>query len=169
MKSWCVSILLIGALLAGSGCRGKGREISELHRKEAAHLASEAEFALNLKDWTRAEGLMTQVVKLSPDRGAYWVSLGSLRARLNNRSGARDAYKGALEAYEEEARVNARDFDPWLQQVYVLALMSRVDDSRKLLDKVAKRFPEDRNVRAFVEGKQFEAMLADPLFKQMAL
>ncbi|MDO8541730.1 MAG: hypothetical protein Q7S40_14940 [Opitutaceae bacterium] len=170
MKLRQTALILLGiAFLGSSGCGGRRKEVTELQRKEAAHLASEAQFAMNLRDWARAESVMTKVVEVCPDAGPYWVSLGSLRVRIDKRGPARDAYKSALQAYEDEAKKNPKDVEPWLQQVYVLALMGRVDDSRKLLEKMAKRFPESRDVRAFIEGKQFEAMLADPTFKQMAL
>src|SRR5512133_3196165 len=112
-----ILVLMTFALLLGPGCGAK--KITERERKQAANLASEADFAMNLRDWPRAESLMAKVVQLTPDEGPYWVSLGSLRMKQGNRNGARDAYKGALRAYENEAKKDAKDVEPWLQQVYV--------------------------------------------------
>ena len=157
--------------LAGAGCGGKKQEITELQRKEADHLVAEADFAMNMRDWARAEGVLAKATSLVPDNGVYWTSLGAMRVRLGNKAGAKDAYLSALKAYEAEAAADKTksDVEPWLKQVYVLALLGRVSDGRALLDKINQKFPGHRNVRAFVEGKQFDAMLADPLFKQAAL
>ena len=160
--------LAAAAPLAFTGC-GSKKKITELQRKEAAHLVSEAEFALTLRDWARAEGLLAKAVQICPDTGAYWLSLGTTRMRLGQRGPAKDAYQTALEAFADEAATNRSDPDPWLRQAYVLALLGRVDDGRALLDKAAKQFPQDRNVRGFIEGKQLDRLIEQPDFKQVAL
>lgn len=163
-------VLATAALaLVLSGC-GK-KEVSELARKQADHFAAEAEFAITLRDWARAEGLLAQTAALVPGNGVVWTNLGSVRVRLNNKGGAKEAYLKALKAYEDEAAEDKTkaDPEPWLKQVYVLALLGRTNDARALLEKTARQFPGHRNVKAFVERKQFDAMLADPNFKQAAL
>jgi len=170
MKMRLTLWLAAGALvLCASACGRGGKDISEVQRKEAALLVSEAEFAITLRDWARAEAALGKAVDLCPDTGPYWVSLGSVRMRLSNRDGARAAYRSALKAYQDEADADEEDVEPWVQQAYVLALLGRVDEGRALLAKTTKRFPENRALRSFVEGKQFEGMLADPKFKEMAL
>lgn len=156
------------ALAFGTGCRAKKKEVTELQRKEAALLASEAQFAMQLRNWAEAEAALTKAVEKVPDLGPYWVSLGAMRMKLGKRSEARAAYQGALKAFETEAAEDKNDPEPWLQQVYVLALLGRADDGRALLEKIAKRFPDNRNVKLFVESK-FKEMLADPQLKEMAL
>jgi tetratricopeptide (TPR) repeat protein len=157
--------------LAGCGKRGGGStgKITELQRKEAAHADSEAQFAVTLRQWERAEGLYAKAAQLCPDTGPYWVSLGAMRVRLNRREPAKDAYQKALKAFEAEAEKNKTDVEPWLKQVEVLALLGRMDDGRATLEKAAKRFPNDRAVRSFIENKNFDRMIADPMFKQSAL
>lgn len=147
----------------------KKKEITEFQRKEAALLVSEAQFAMSLRNWAEAEAALTKVVEKVPDNGTYWVSLGAMRVRLGKRGEAKSAYEGALKAFEAEAKEDKADPEPWLQQVYVLALLGRTDAGRTMLDKTAKQFPEHRNVKLFVEGKQFDRMLTDPKFKEMAL
>jgi tetratricopeptide (TPR) repeat protein len=161
-------IVLLAVGLALGGC-ARRKQITELQRKQAAQLASEADFAMTLRDWARAESVLAKAVDISPDAGAYWVTLGTTRIRLGKRDAARTAYKRALDAYEGDAAATKTDVDPWLQQVYVLALLGRVNDGRALLEKVAKKFPGNRDVRAFIERKQYDQMLADPGFKEMAL
>jgi tetratricopeptide (TPR) repeat protein len=155
--------------LFASGC-GK-KEVSELQRKQADHLAAEAEFAITLRDWARAEGLLAQAAALVPGNGVVWTNLGSVRVRLNHKGAAKEAYLKALKAYEDEAAADKAkaDPEPWLKQVYVLALLGRTNDGRAMLEKTARQFPSHRSVKAFVERKQFDAMLADPNFKQAAL
>lgn len=174
MKAAALPIALVALVLAGVGCGKRtdaagGNGITELQRKEAAHLDSEAQFAVTMRQWDRAEGLYARAAQLCPDTGAYWVSLGAMRVRLGKRDAAKEAYRSALKAFETEAEKEKTDVEPWLKQVEVLALLGRADDGRALLDKMAKRFPNDRAVRAFVENKGFDRMVADPVFKQSAL
>jgi tetratricopeptide (TPR) repeat protein len=157
----------LGLVLA-SGCKPK--EPTSLQRKEAATLASEAQFALQLKDLPRAEGLLAKASDLCPDTGKYGVDLGSIRVRLGKKDAARAAYQRALKAYEDDAaRPETKDAGPMLQQIYVLGLLGRVDDARAVLLKAQKKYPESRSVRSFIEGKQIDKMIADPSFKLIAL
>ncbi len=163
-----LAAVVIG-LGVGGGCRARKKEITELQRKEAALQASEAQFSLTLRNWAEAETALAKAVTLDPDNGSYWVTLGSMRMKLGKKDLARDAYKGALRAYELEASKEKTDASPSLQQVYVLALLGRVDDARALLDKTAKRFGDQRIVRVFIEEKQLDRLMADPKFKESAL
>lgn len=168
IQPYAFAWLALGLLLPTTGC-GRKKEITEHARKQAAHLTAEAEFAMTLKDWARAESLIRQAVELTPDSGPNWINLGAVRRRMGNRDGARAAYKSALAAYEDEAERDEQNPEPWLQQVYVLALLGRVEDARKTVEKMGKRFPNNGNVRGFVEQKQLDSLLADPRFKDMAL
>eukprot|EP01035_Chromulina_nebulosa_P062448 gene62448-85403_t len=179
MKTRFTWAVVAAGLVLASGCKPKGKEITTLQRKEAATLVSEAQFALQLKDLARAEGLLTKAAELVPDAGKVWVDLGSVRVRLGKKDTARTAYQAALKAYEDEAAAPAdtkggplpagAEAGPWLQQVYVLALLGRVDDARAVLAKAQKKLPESRAVRAFAEQKQIDKMIADPAFKLIAL
>ncbi len=171
-RRWSLRAVASLALLAGlAGC-GAGRpEITEHQRKEADHLVAEANFALTLRDWARAEGLLARAVGLVPDNGEVWTMLGATRVRLGNKSGARDAYLKGLKAFEGEAAAPGakNDPEPWLDQIYVLAVLGRVGDARALVGKMERQFPNHPRVRAFVGGKQFDQLLADPKFKEVAL
>ncbi len=167
MKSLPISIAVAVLLLLEADC-GKKREITSLQRKEAASLLSEAQFALTLRDLARADGLLAKATALCPDAGDSWVSLGSVRMKLGQRDAARTAYKQALTAYEDAAAKNKTDAEPVLQQVTVLALLGRVKEARELADKLPARFPANRSVRMFAEGRKLERLLADPKFKDVA-
>jgi len=171
MKTARTFAVLVGITALGGlapGC-GKPREqISERDRKEAAMLASEAQFAINVREWARAEGLLARTVQLAPNADT-WVALGSARVRLGNKSGAKDAYQKALRAFEDEAAVDEKRVEPWLGQITVLALLGKADASRALVTKAAKRFPTDARLKSLADPKQFEAMLSDPGFRENAL
>lgn len=167
-----IMILLAATALAvgfGAGCPAKKKEITELQRKEAALRASEAQFSLTMRNWAEAEAALAQAVGLDPDNGSYWISLGSMRMKLGRRAAAKEAYQGALRAFEAQAAKDKADSGPWLQQVYALLLLGRTADARSVLHKAEKQFPNQRNVRIFIEDKQLDRMLADPKFKDNAL
>lgn len=160
---------VVAALLLAVGCKPKPKEIPARQRTEAAYAASEAQFAMNLRDYARAEPLFEKAAKLSPDTGDYWLSLGVTRRRQNNKSGAKAAYEKALEAFRDAAKLEPKNADAVLQQVYVLALLGRVDDARKTLDKALKAEPSNRTLRAFADGHQLDNILADRSYKELAL
>lgn len=163
---WIAAVLSVALGLAGCGPAGKVP--TERERKEAAQLASEAQFAVTLKDWARAEKLFVQATALHAD-GAYYLGLGAVRVRQGNRSGAKEAYETAIKSCEFDARQNPKDPEPWIRQAYILAMLGRAEEGRALLGKAEKRFSDNRRMRSFLEGKQFDAMLASPGFKESAL
>lgn len=159
-------------LLAASGCGPQHQfQVTDLQRKEAAHHASEAQFALTLRDYTRVEASLARATALAPDDGKLWVNLGAARIRLGNRDGAKQAYQGALKAYEAafQNQSSQTDPEPLLRQAYVLALLGRKADALKIVNKAAGQFPNHRSVKRFVEEKELEKLAADPAFKEMAL
>lgn len=169
MNSLRLVLLGFVSLLIFAGCKPPGKNITDLQRKEAAHAESEARFAFTMRQWDRAEGLYVQATKLCPDTGAYWLGLGAARIQLGRRDGAKDAYKSALKAFEDEAAARKDEVEPWLKQAHVLALLGRVPEGRAVLEKAAKKFPNDRTVRTYLESKAYDRMVADPTFKQNAL
>jgi tetratricopeptide (TPR) repeat protein len=162
-------VLIAVTLLAFGGCKPKAADITSLQRKEAANLVSEAQFAMSLRDYARAEGLLVKATALEFDNGNYWVSLGSMRVRLGQRPAAKKAYESALGAFEAAYSRDSKLTQPYLQQVYALALLGRVDDARKLLAKIEQKHADDPSVRAFLQGKQLDAMVKSALFKEIAL
>ena len=159
--------IFVSGLVVGCGC-SRDKAVSERDRKEAAHLVSEAEFAMTLRDWPRAEGLFAKATQLSPE-GDYWLSLGAARLRMNNRGGAKNAYEAARKAFEQDAARRNGVAEPWVKQAYVLALLGRKDEGRALIAKAAKLYPNDVKLRALTDAKEFERMVSSPRFKEMAL
>jgi tetratricopeptide (TPR) repeat protein len=169
MKTKRIGIVSTAGFILGLalGC-SQQKEVTERDRKEAAYLASEAQFAVTVREWARAEGLLAKAVKVAPT-GDYWLSLGATRLRLNDRKGAREAYQAALKAFAFDSARKNSVAEPWVKQAYVLALLGRHDESRALLAKAAKLFPKDAKVRALTDSKEFEKMVSSQNFKDMAL
>ena len=162
-------LLLLLGLAVGFTAGCKRKEVTSLQRKQAASLASEADFAISLRDYARAEGLLTQAVTVCPDIPDYWLNLGMMRRRLGNRPGAKAAYEQTLALARDNSRRDAANPMPLLQQVYVLAVLGRVDEARATLAQAQKILPDDRSIRAFVENRDLDRILVTPVFKEIAL
>jgi Flp pilus assembly protein TadD len=157
-------VLAVGVVLAG--CRA--REITSIERKEAANVISEAEFAMTLKDWSRAEGLYAKAVALCPDQGETWTGLGVARMHLHNPSGARDAYKSALAAYRDAIKLDPSDSIPVIRSASLLVILGRTDEARSLVDGAFAKNPGDRRLKNFVEMKGVDKIAADPGLKEVS-
>ncbi len=166
----CIPVLLIAViLLVTAGCKPKPKVIPSLQRKEAANLVGEAQFAVTMRDHARAEPLFEKAAKLCPDNGEYWFSLGVTRKRLGNPSGAKAAYEKARSAYHDAYEIDRNQSDALLQELYVLALLGKVDEAHAVLEKAQKKDPANVRLRSFAESKQLDRVIAEPGFKEMAL
>lgn len=151
------------------GCKPKAKNIPPVQRKEAATLVSEAQFAMTIRDFARAEPLLDKAAKLCPDVGDYWLNLGVVRRRLDDKSGAKSAFESALHAFQDAYKIDAKQSDALLKQIYVLALLGRPDEARRTLEKARKNAPEDPAIRTFAERNELDQLLQDPSFKEVAL
>jgi tetratricopeptide (TPR) repeat protein len=158
--------VLLAAVLALSGCHRKA--ITKLERDEAANLVSEAEFAVTLKEWPRAEDLYSKAVKLSPDAGDTWVNLGIVRMRQDDHSGARTAFKSAISAFKDEFAGDPTHTQAVIHCAYVLVILGRTDEARSFVDKARASYPDDRLLRSFVESKSVDRMMSDPGLKSLS-
>jgi tetratricopeptide (TPR) repeat protein len=161
--------LLAGFLvLLGAACHPKPKEITPLERKTAANFESEAQFAMTVRDFVRAADLYEKAAALCPDNAEYWMGLGVSRRQLEQRPAAVKAYESALKVYRDAYARDSKDPQPLLQQVYVLALLGRVDEARDTLNKVRAAHGDNAAVRNLTE-QALTQMLADPAFKANAL
>jgi tetratricopeptide (TPR) repeat protein len=157
--------LVLAAALLVAGCRQ--RAITPLERDEAANDMSEANFALTLKDWGRAEGLYAKATELCPDEGDAWVSLGVVRMRMHNPGGARSAYKSALAAYKDNLKTEPVNPAFAIREAYVLVLLGRADEAKSCVERARSKYPDDRRIRSFADSNGLEKMLADPALKDL--
>jgi Flp pilus assembly protein TadD len=158
--------LVAAAAIILAGCHR--REITSLERKEAANVVSEAEFAVTLRDWSRAEGLYAKATALCPDQGDTWMNLGIVRMRLHDSGGARKAYKSALAAYESDCEREPVNSVPVIRRAYVLVILGRADEAKSLVARERRDHPDDRRLRTFDESNGLDRMIADPSLKDIA-
>lgn len=155
-------------LVLTTACGPRRREITDRDRKEASVLASDAQFAMTLRDWSRAEASFAKAAAIVPDAD-LWLGLGAARVKLGNRDGAKQAYQSALKALDDEIARDGTSSEPWLRQSNVYALLGRLDESRAVLTKAQKRFPNDKRIQGLLDPAQFQKMISAPAFKEIAL
>jgi len=161
-------IFILAFLLAGPGCSKRKPEITSLQRKEAAALVSEAEFAMAIRDYPRAEGLMRQATQLCPDNGSYWLNLGNISRKNGKKGEAKTAYGRAVTAYQDAYKEDSTNGQLLMRQMYAHALLGQFDDARAVLKKARAKHPKDSEVMGYDE-KSLERMIADPAFKELAI
>jgi len=160
------SAWVVAAALILTGC--SEREITSLERKEAAADVSEADFAVTIHEYDRAEGLYAAAAQLTPDTGNTWVNLAMVRMRLHKPSDARAAYKSALAAYRQAFKHDRSDTTPVLREAYVLTILGKADDARSLIADMRAKYPDDRTLQAFVDEKGIDRIEKDPGLKEIA-
>src|SRR5690606_21628449 len=136
--------VLVG-LFAAFGC-SKKPEITPLQRKQAATLVSEAEFAITIRDFARAEDLMRQAAELCPDEGSYWMALGNLTKRNNKPAEARKAYEQCVKVYAAAYKETPENGKLLMRQMYAEALLGHADKARALMKKAREKHPKDPEI-----------------------
>ena len=147
---------------------GQPKEVPKLVAAEAANLVSDAAFALQIRDYARAEKSLARAVDLRPDIPDWWLSLGSAYKRQSKIGDARSAYKKALALYEKRYAATA-DVADLQQQLILLVLLGREDEARKLLERCRQKQPDQPVLKRFAEGKIVDQLLADPNIQQLKL
>ncbi|MBL9201227.1 MAG: hypothetical protein JNL39_12015 [Opitutaceae bacterium] len=168
MKTLRLACLAIPLLLVPAGCGPGAKPLSERDLNEMKALQAESQYAMTMKQWSRAESLYERAIKISPEV-EFFHNLGSARMRLQNRAGAKEAYESGIRACDHLAAVKRGSTDPLLKKIQLLALLGKVEEARALQAKIDKEFRQDHAVRAFVDGKKLDALIASPIFKEIAL
>lgn len=162
--------VLVFVPAALSGCRGGDGKTAELRRKEADHLVAEADFAVNLREWTRAEGLLLKAAELAPEDGEIWINLGAARVMRGDKAQARAAYERALSLLAGAAsEKTGAPAEPWLRQVYVLVLLGREKEARTVLEKAGRRLDGNRELKDFIANRGIDLLLTDPVVARVRL
>lgn len=151
-----------------AACQPKAANVTPLQRKQAAGLASEADFAVVMKNLPRAEALYKQALDLGPDMPLYWQTLGVVQRKQGNVKGARTSYERALELYASEYKTG-RKSESLAQEIWLLSLLGRHADAEKLIKRAQADQPNDPLIRQLADPKRLEAMRQSPDFLAIAL
>jgi tetratricopeptide (TPR) repeat protein len=151
-----------------AGCKPKAASLTPLQRKQAASLASEADFAVAMKNLPRAETLYRQALEFGPDTPMYWQNLGVIQRKQGNLKGARSAYERALALYVDEDKRDKKS-ESLAQQVWLLSLLGRGPEVEKLVKRAQADHPNDPLIRQLADPKKWEAMRRSPDFQAIAL
>jgi len=161
----CGLIVLLGT----TSCRHKPKEVAPIARAEAAQNASEAEFAVQIRDYARAEQTLVKAVELDPTVPRYWKELGSARKHLGDVDGARKAYEKAFDTLRDEHNANPASAGPVLGEVEACVLLGKKDQAREILQKAAHDYPNDEQVKAIIANNVLDKIIADPAIQSSAL
>lgn len=167
VRATAVSGAVAALVLAASGCGGGDREpgaprpVDKRVAAEAEGHASEAAFAAQIRDYRRAEASLTKAIALRDDVPEWWFSMGLVRNRLGKKDGARTAYRRALDLHEDRYD-ETRATSEIISQVYVLLVLNRESDARKLLEKASRKHPGDARLEEFSRSRGIDRLLADP-------
>jgi len=137
-------------------------------KAEATTLTSEAQFAMQINEFARAEELMQRALKLREDMPEYWVTLGMARRKQDNKEGARSAYKTALEMHADRYKED-HQVEQLAQQAFVLALLGRGTEANALLAQGLKDHPDDPVMKKMADPRGLPRTFKTEEFKALAL
>ena len=167
VRAAVTSAAVAALVLATSGCGAGDREpgaprtVDKRVAAEAEGHASEAAFAAQIRDYPRAEASMKKAIALRDDVPEWWFSIGLVHNRLGKKDEARTAYRRALALHEDRYDETAATSEV-ISQVYVLLVLNRESDARKLLEKSSRKHPGDARLEEFSRSQGIDRLLADP-------
>jgi tetratricopeptide (TPR) repeat protein len=156
------------AVLVSAGCSKKQKEVPAALKAEAATLMSEAQFAMQIREYSRAEELTQRALKLRDDVPEYWVSLGMVRRKQDNKDGARKAYKHALEMHTDRYKADKKP-EELAQQAFVLGLLGKTDEAAKLLEKGLKEHPDSEIMKKMADPRGLQRTFKSAEFKDLSV
>lgn len=162
------AILFAGGLLFGAtGCGdadrppGAPRTVDRQVAAEAEGHAAEAAFAVQIRDFRRAEGAMQKAIALRDDIPDWWFSLGLIQMCLGRKDDARTAYRRALDLHESRYDETESTAEV-IAQIYLLVVLNRESDARKRLEKASRQHRDDARLQEFIRTRGIDRLLADP-------
>jgi hypothetical protein len=99
----------------------------------AQDLPSWAAKAMNAGDLERAHALLAEAVKLDPDFAEAWAGMGMACVKVGDYKRAEEFYERALSLHQERYRNEPSNAGYSLQQIFLLALLGRDDEAKRLL------------------------------------
>ncbi len=158
----CVAVALLG------GCKGKPKVLSAGDRLKAENLVSEAQFSMQIREYSRAEELFKKAIEIREDYPEYWVALGMARRRQDNRDGARDAYKKAVGLIDDRYKAEKDEKDLG-QKAWVIALLGKTDEAGKFLQKSLKEHPDSAYLQKMADPRGLPHTFQTSEFKELSL
>jgi len=158
----CVAIALLG------GCKGKPKEISKADQLQAENFVSEAQFSMQIREYSRAEELYKKAIALHEDYPEYWVALGMSCRRQDNKDGARKAYKKAMGLIDDRYK-SAKDEKDLGQKAWVMALLGNTDEAVKFLQKSLKEHPDSAYLQKMADPRGLPHTFQTAEFKELML
>ncbi len=167
-RTFLISLGVLSLALAGCSDRsvgkaqpGQPKPVEKVVAAEAENFFSDAAFAMQVRDYARAEQSLSKAVGLRSDIPEWWELLGYAYKLHGKTSDARSAYKKALALWENKYDQLA-DVQSGMRRVYVLVLLDRADEARSLVEKLTKKHSSDKGLQTFLRNKGVDQMLADP-------
>ncbi|HTJ80038.1 MAG TPA: tetratricopeptide repeat protein [Rariglobus sp.] len=158
----CAAVVLLG------GCKDKPKVLSPEAKLKAENFVSEAQFSMQIHEYSRAEDLFQKAIAVRDDYPEYWVALGMARRRQDNKDGARQAYKKALGLLEDRYDLKKNEEDLG-QKAWVLALLGRPDDAVAFLNKSLKEHPDSTYLQKMASAHGLPHTFQTADFKELAL
>ncbi len=147
---------------------GQAKEVTTAVAAQANSFMSEAGFAVQIRDWARADETITKALDLRSDFPEWWELRGFAQKQLGKTGDARSSYKKALSLWEDYYK-ETKDVQFGMRQILALVLLDRVDEARSLLDTLSKKHATDSTLQQFIRSKGIDRMLTDPDIKQKKL
>lgn len=167
MKRLVIVLACVVALVA-VGCSKKSKEVPAAVKAEAETLLSEAQFAMQIREFSRAEELIERAIKLRDDMPEYWVSLGMARRKQDDTGGARKAYKKALGLHVARYKADKTP-EELAQQAFVLALLGQREEALKILEQGLKEFPDSQVMKKMADPRGLPRTFETAEFKALML
>jgi Flp pilus assembly protein TadD len=132
-----------------AACGAKKKEVTAEDRKLASRAAGDASFAAFVKDNAGVEKALAIATEHDPYNADYWFELGIARARLNDKSGARTAFKNVISVCADNAKNDPANAAWLIKQIRPMIMLGRSGDAREILNRAEKLFPNNNEVRLF--------------------
>ena len=145
----------------GRSQAGQPKPVSTVIAAKAENFASDASFAMQIRDYARAEEGLISALKLRSDIPEWQEALGLACKMQGKTSEARSSYKKALSLWEDRYEAS-NDMGAAMRQVVLLVLLDKESDARALLVRLAKKHPQDPALQNFIQNKALDRMLSDP-------
>jgi tetratricopeptide (TPR) repeat protein len=158
-------LLSLFCLTALAACGAKKKELSPLEQAQINNYYETARREVFIKNYAAAEQALAAIVKIDDSLASVWLDIGVLRARLQKKSEARDAYKKALSASEAVFAREPQNQTMFITRLRSLILLGRADDARGVMIKVARQNPGNATYQDLEKQKVVDVLLADPQIK----